>query len=339
MPTMTAATSESSVMTSLSELARIERERVREEEAARARSCEELASAERRRAEEHRRSLERRVADELAAEAQREREAMESRVRAEARARAAHEVARIEAAAKVQLEADNALRAHELSVLRSRAEGRGARAAWMLGAALGLVCIGAATAAYEVNGHVASVERESDRIRQQQASSAREHESRNLAILAALDRRHAALRARAMGASLVEAGTRALAARTAIEGGAPPDAALDSFAGALDRLEATVYASERMAFLQQRELDLRAWATQERRSTSPQLRGLIDAHAAAEVGDDRAFHAYESALDRLRTELSKPDKASHARAAVAAASTLPDCRADDPICGVSQTPL
>jgi hypothetical protein len=121
--------------------------------------------------------------------------------------------------------------------------------------------------------------------------------------------------------------------------GGPPDAALDSFAGALDRLEATVYASERTALLQQRELDLRAWAAQERRSTSPQLRALIDARAAAEAGDDRAFHAYESALDRLRTELSKPDKPSHARAAVTLASTLPDCRADDPICGVSQTPL
>jgi len=292
MTMMTSAASESSVMTSLSELARIERERVGDEELARAREREELAHGEQVRADERRREEDGRIEAARAIEAERQREATDARIRAEARARAAHEVTRIQAAANVQLESDNAVRAHELVVLRSRAEVSGARVQWGLLAALGLVCVAAAVGAYEVNGYVASLERKAGLQREELASAARDHESSRLATLTARD-----------------------------------------------RLEATAYASQRTELLHQRELDLRAWATQARKTDTAATRALTLARRGADAGDDPALHAYESALDHLRDDLSKPGSPPRVRAPVVRASAEPDCRADDPICGVTQRPL
>ncbi|WP_438023983.1 hypothetical protein [Sorangium sp. So ce233] len=63
-----------------------------------------------------------------------------------------------------------------------------------LAAALGLVLCGGAAAAYEVAQHVAGLEQGARRLRDEQAALAQERESARAAELAALDRRHAALR-------------------------------------------------------------------------------------------------------------------------------------------------
>jgi hypothetical protein len=296
---MTSARFESSVMTSLSELARIERERVREEEATLARNREELACATQARADAMRREEEAERAAESERARERARADIETRVRAEAREQAAAYVARTARAANVQLEADNAARAHELMILRMRADASAPRAVWLLVAILALVCAGAATTAFEVAGYVRGLEHESSRLRDEAASAARDHDLGDLAMLGALDRRHAALRAWRTTPDVSEAAAAAATARAAIEGKASRDAALEGFALALDRLEAADLASERA----------------------------------------EAAHQREAALDRLRSELTKPGRPSPTRAHVVAASAQPDCRPGDPICGVPQAPL
>jgi hypothetical protein len=217
MSTMTRTTSDTSVTFSLAELAKLEQERVREEDLQRTRAREKEAR-ELRDAEARRRETEAaRIAAESEARARREREEAAEKVRLEARERVAADVARIEVEAKARLEADNAARAHELVVLRARTEGGRRRLQTALALALGLVLCGGGVAAYEVSQHVAGLEKSAELLREEHVSLARERDSARAAELAALDRYHAELRARSLASSAVEAGTTADAARSAVD--------------------------------------------------------------------------------------------------------------------------
>jgi membrane protein involved in colicin uptake len=123
MSMMTRDTSETSVAFSLAELAKLEQERVQQEDLQRARAREREAREQQEAAARRRSAEEARVAAAAEELSRARREEAEARARAEARVRVAGEVARIEAEAKARLDADNAERAHELAVLRTRTEG------------------------------------------------------------------------------------------------------------------------------------------------------------------------------------------------------------------------
>ncbi|MEO5725913.1 MAG: hypothetical protein ABI134_16160 [Byssovorax sp.] len=218
MSTMTRTSSDTSVTFSLAELASLEQERVREEDLERSRAREKEARA-LRDAETQRREAEAaRLAAESEARARREREEAAEKVRLEARERVAADVARIEVEARARLEADNAVRAHELSMLRARTETGQRRLLTALAVALGLVLSGGGVAAYQVSQHVAGLEKSAALRREERVSLERERDSARAAELAAVDRYHAELRARALASSAAEARATADAARSAVDG-------------------------------------------------------------------------------------------------------------------------
>jgi hypothetical protein len=136
---MSTRSADTSVTFSLAELADLERARVDEED--RARTRERARAAEARRLDEARRRDEEAATSKASerARAERAREEAVAKARAMARDESAREVARIEAEARTRLAADDAVRAHELAVLRIRTETGRRRGAVGLAAALALV--------------------------------------------------------------------------------------------------------------------------------------------------------------------------------------------------------
>lgn len=333
MSMMSRNTSDTSVTFSLAELAKLEEARVREEHLQRARAREREAREQRE--EEARRGAAEaaRAVAEAEAEARREHELAEAEARAEARARAALEVARIEAEAKARLDADNAARAHELAVVRARAEGRRRSLTHALAAALGLALCGGAAAAYGVAQHVVSLQREAQRLRDTQAALAEERESARAAELAALDRRHAALRGRPLARDAEEARTTAEAARNALDPRALDHNRLRAFGDALDALETRLDAIERIAALDRRHADLAAWAAERRRPEATAAAQVAAARARTPGADEGALRAYESALAHLREALARP-AASGPRPQAGVEPQQPRCaNPGDPMCG------
>jgi hypothetical protein len=338
MSTMTRSNSETSVTFSLAELARIEQERVEEEDGLRARAREQEARA-RREAEASRRAIETaEIAAEAEARTRRAREEAAEKARIEARERVAADVARIEAESKARLEAANAERAHELTVLRARAEkGRG-RVTIALAAALGLVLCGGAAAAYQGSQHVASLEQDTARLREEHLSLARERDSAKSTELAALDRRYAALRARPLAAGAEEARATAEAARNAIDPRSPDHGRLRAFAEALDGLDARIDALDRVATLDRRQADLAAWAADRRRSELTVAARGAAARAKSSGADEASIRLYEGALDQLRDALAQTTTSSGAAAHPPIAGAVKQaCAQGDPGCGLDGT--
>lgn len=329
-------TSEHSVTFSRAELAKIEEERVRNEDIQRARAREREAR-ERQEAEARRRAEEAaQVAAEAEARARARREEAEEKARAEARERAAVEVARIAAEAKARLEADNAARAHELAVLRVQNEGGRRRMQHALVAVIGLVLLGGSAATYGVKRHVAGLEVDAERLREGQTALSREREDAKAAALSTLDRRYASLRGRSIPREAEEARATAEAARNAIDAKALDHSRLRAFGDALDVLEARLNGLEKLASLDRRHADLTAWAGERRRSDLAE--GARNAAARAKAGgsDEGALKASEGELDRLRDSLARP--VSGGVAGVGSQSspgrTGPKCTdPNDPLCG------
>jgi hypothetical protein len=333
MSTMTRGNTETSVTVSLAELAKLEQKRVREEEVQRARAREREAR-ERREAEAGRRAAEEaRIAADAEARARRVREETEAKVRIEAREQAATAVARIEAEARARLEADNAARAHELAILRARSEGGHRRLQRALVAVLGLVLCGGAAAAFGVTRHVAVLEQDAAALREGQTALARERDHAKATELAALDRRHAALRSRPLVHNAEEARATAETARNAIDTRALDHDRLRAFGDALDVLEARIEALEKIEALDRRRADLAAWAAERRRSGLTEAAESAAARAKAAGGDEGALRAYAGALDQLRNTLARSTGAPGSLPPPPGLSQPPCTDPKDPLCG------
>lgn len=333
---MTQTNSENSVTFSLQELARIEEERVREEETKRARA-REIAARERQEAEARRRAEEeaRIAAAEQAREARSREEAAEKAIR-EARARAEIEVARMQAEAKARLEADNAARAHELEVLRARRESGRKNWIYGLGVALGLALVGGGVAVFESSQRVSALERDASQLREAQASLSREHERARQTELGALDLRMAALLSRPLARQAADARKTAEAARGAVDPKAIDHDRLRAFADALDALQARIEAAEKLDALDRRRESLAGWATALRKNEDTTVLAAA-AHAKTTAADD-ALRSYETALDRWQRDLVQSGPKSGGAGAGTTTTTSNDNRprcdpnVGDPMC-------
>lgn len=334
MSTITPNAPETSVMFSLSELAKLEEERVQEENVQRSRAREREAR-ELREQEARRRAAEAaRVDAEEEARVQRRREEAAEKVRMEARAQAAADVARIEAEAKARLEEENARRAHELEVLRVRAQGGHRRLQHALAALLGLVLCGGSAAAYGVSRHVEGLEQDAAQLREGQQALARERESAKTTELAALERRYAALRARPLARGAEEARVTAEAARNAVDAKSPDHDRLRAFADALDVLQARIETLAGIAALDRRQADLAAWAAERRRTELTAAARSAAARAKA-TGDDAALRAYEGALDQLRDALAQSSTGPGRPLQSQTVGVSQPCAPGDPGCGLN----
>lgn len=331
---MSTTSTETSVHFSLAELAKIEQQRVREEETKRAQAAEKQAR-ERQEAEAKRRAAE---AAELAAaeeaRARRLRAEAEEKARIEARERAAADVARIEAEAKARLEADNAVRAHEIAVLRVRTESGKKRLVGALAAVIALGVCGGSAAAYGFSQKVNGLAAETDRLREGQHALAEEREQAKSTQLAALDKRHGALRARARATSgAEEARATAEASRNAVDRKTLDLDRLRAFADALDALQTRLDTLDRLAQLDRRQTDLAAWA-QDRKHGELLAAARTAASRARAMANDDGIKRYETALDELRDSLSRSGPtAGRATTATTSHDTSGTCLAGDPGCG------
>ena len=337
MPTMSRDNSETSVTFSLAELARIEEERVRVEDERRART-REMEARERREAQARRRAEEEaQVAAQAEARARRQREEAEEQARAKAREQAALEVARIQAQAKVQLDAENAQRAHELAVLRANNESGRRRLQVALAAVLGLVICGGSAAAFGVHREVASLGQENERLREGQSALSRERDQAKATELASLDRRLEALRARPFGRddakATAEVRQTVEAARKAIDAKALDHSRMRSFGEALDAFEARIGGLEKLQALERRHADLEVWAGQRKKADAGGA-ARNAALSARVLVDESSLRAYETALDRLRDSLSKEGAQGGGVSVVQPIG--PTCTdPNDPLCGLN----
>jgi len=306
---------------------------VHEENVQRSRACEKETRELREGAERRRAAEAARVAAEEEARVRRRREEAAEKVRIEAREAAAADVARIEAEAKARLEQDNARRAHELEVLRSRTERGHRRLQHVLAAALGLVLCGGSAAAYAVTGHVAGLEQDAAQLREAQQALARERDSAKATELAALERRYAALRAQPLARGAEDARLTAEAAHNAIDAKSPDHHRLRAFGDALDGMEARIDALEKLTALDRRHADLTAWAA-ERRRTEVTAAARSAAARAKATADEAALRAYEGALDQLRDTLAHTSAASGGKTPTDVVVKTP-CVAGDPGCGLN----
>jgi hypothetical protein len=333
--------SDTSVTFSLAELAKLEAERVREEDARRARAREREAK-EKLSAEAARRAAE---AAEMAATAEararRLREEAEEKARVEARQRAEIEVARIGAEARARLDADNAQRAHELAVLKLRTEGGARRLQVALAAVIGLVVLGGGAAAYEVDQRVSRLTQDGERLREGQHALALERDQGKAAELAALDRRFVALRGRPLIKDADAPRATAEAARNRVDVNALDGDRLRAFGEALDALQARLDTLDRLALLSLRQIDLDTWAADRKRGEAMVAARAAGVRARA-LGTGEALHAYEAALDQARDALAQ-SSAGGGRQVVASAQTTTGkaatCRAGDAWCGADGKPV
>ena len=335
MSTIAPQTSDTSVTFSLAELAKLEEERVRHEDAQRAQARARTAQAQRD-VESSRRAAEAaHLASEEEARARRVRAEAEEKVRVEARARAAADVARIEAEARTRLDADNAERAHELAVLQARSQRGGDRLRQALAAALCLALTGGSVAAYGMTRHVAALEQDTGRIRDAEQALAKERDHAKATELAALDRRFALLRARPLARDAEEARSTVEAARNAVDPAAPDHGRLRAFGDALDGLQTRLETLEKLAALDRRRDDLLAWATAVRRSEATTATRTAAARARA-TGDESTLRSYEGALDQLRQALAQPAVApGRTQLAPHTDEGHAPCADNDPMCGLN----
>jgi hypothetical protein len=331
---------ETSVTFSLAELARIEEERVREEDGKRAEARAQHAR-EQREAEKRRRAAEEaQLAAEAEARSRRVRAEAEEKVRAEARERAAAEVARIEAQGRARLDDANAQRAHELALLRTRTEG-GRRALQIaLGTVLALTLGGGSAAAYGVSRHVEGLAADTAQLREGQQALAREREQAKTTELAALDRRFTALRQRPLLREAEDARATAAAARQAIDPKTLDHDRLRAFGDALEALDARLDTLDRIADLDRRQADLATWAADRKRGEAAAAAKLAGTRARLMATDD-ALRAYEGELDKLRDALAQaPAAGPGGRTAVKVADGNPGtCLKGDPRCDIYGRPL
>lgn len=344
--TSTSTATDTSVVFSLSELANIEEERVREEAAQRAALERDVARA------RHAAIAADRAAEEsrLAADAERrqrlEREAAEQNARDLARERAAVEVARIEANAKSQLAADNAARAHDLRVLQMKADSGRSRLRYALGAVIGLVVLGGAATAWGVGNHVTELERQSQQVRDDRFALNNTHEAALASQLTTLDARQRVLHERATS-KLVEASRlRSEAARGAIEAGGVDAPKLRAFSDALDLLAADVHRSERVSGLDRRFSDLRAWAGAKTATELVAAASATAAKAHDATADDATVTRYADAVDALASALANgkdvpriPGVGPKKDPTTKTAATWTPCEPTDPFCGLDGKPL
>lgn len=328
------ATSENSVTFSLAELAKLEEERLRTEVAQRARALDEETRA-RREADARRRAAEAELfASEVEARAKRSREEAEEKARIEARREAEIHVARIQAEAKARIDAENAERAHELAVIRARAESGRGRLQVALAAALGIaLCVGAA-GAYKASQRVASLEQDAERLRDAQSTLVRERERAKETELAALDRRFTSLRAHPFLRQAEDTRATAEAARSAVDTKALDHDRLRAFGDALDVLEARLDALGRIAVLDKRRADLVAWAAERRQSDATASVQSAAERARAASPDDTTIRAYEAALDRARDALARPS-AARGPSPSPGVTTRQCAYEGDPLCGLN----
>jgi hypothetical protein len=336
----TGASTETSVTFSLAELAKIEQERVREEDERRARMREQETRA-RIEAEARRRQQE--LADLEAQEqarAKRLREAAEEQARNDAREKAAMEVARIEAAAKARLDEENARRAHELALLKVRTETGSRRLVIALGAALGLSLIGGGVTATFMGRSVDRMTAETMELKDRLQALAKEREQAKATELSALDRRFATLKERARGKDAVEALVAAEAARNRLDLKALDHDRLRGYADAIDAYAARIDVLERLELIDRRQADLAAWAAERRRGELATEARSAAAKAKLLATAD-SVRAYESALDHVRGELAqaggRAGRAASAGEPVAASGKT--CLPGDPGCGLDGKPL
>jgi hypothetical protein len=331
---------DTSVTFSLAELAKIEEQRVHEEEARRA-SERERAAAHARRAEVARLAAEAsKIAAEEDARARRQRAEAEEQARSVARDRAAIEVARIQAEAKARLDADNALRTHELDVLRVRTEGGRRRITAVLAGALALTVLGAAAWGVQSSSKVAALSEDAGHLRDAQQALAKEREQAKASELDALERRLALLGARPFAREAEDARAAAEGARKAIDVKALDQDRLRAFADALDALQARLEIVERLASLDKRRDDLAVWSAERKRPEALTVVRSAAARARA-MGDDAAIRAYEAALDQARDALAKETGTAATRTTQGKAESTParTCLAGDPGCGLDGPPL
>jgi len=332
MSTITPNTSDNSVTFSLAELAKLEEERMRNDEMQRARAREQEAR-ERREQEARRAAAEAtRLAAEAEARAKRERAELEEKARIEARERAAVEVARIEAEGRARLEAENAQRAHELAVLRVRTEKSRSRVQTALIAALGLVLCGGSLAGYSASQRMDGLKLEAEQLRDGQASITRERDSAREAAFSMLDRRYASLRMSAFIKEAEEARAAAESAKNAIDVKTLETTRLRAFSDALDALQLRLDSLEKLASLDRRHADLTAWAADRRRSDATEATRAAAARAKA-MPDDSAVRAYEGALNQLHDTLARPT--SSTRSQLSSDKPGRTCNdPNDPLCGL-----
>lgn len=335
------AVTDTSVSVSLADLAKIEEERLQQEEADRARTREERARQEREAtAKRHSEEMEAARATAEAA-AQRSREEAIEKVRAEARERAASDVARIQAEARARLEVDNAARAHELAVLRAKRETGRRRREIALGVALAFVACLGGLGTYEASGRASKLERAGQELRDRERALGREHEDAKRTDLQALDRRHAALQARGFDRDAGEAKKTVEAARAAIDARSPSRDGLRTFADSLDALQSRIETLEKLSLLERRHADLAAWARAVRRTQAMQPVSDGAARARAPGAGSAAMVAYERALDTARARLAG-DASSPGRPGASEpgpGSSTGTCRENDPGCGLDGKPV
>lgn len=337
MPITTRDNSETSVTFSLVELARLEDERVREEDERRARARDRDAREQREAEARRRAEEEKHIAAQEEARARRQREEAEERMRAKAREQAALEVARIEAEARARLDAENAARAHELTVLRVRTESGRRRLQVALSIAVGLLVCGGPAAAYGVHRQVSGLEKETAQLRESQSALSREHDQARTTELAALDRRFAALVMRPIlvtqARATEETRSTAEAARKAIDAKSLDHNRLRAFGDALDALQARIEGLERLAALDRRLADLDVWADQRHKTEAVAAARTAGTRAKVQT-DDATLRTYETELDRLRDTLARDG--SKPGAVSSRETTKGGCiDPNDPMCGIN----
>jgi hypothetical protein len=329
-------TPETSVMFSLAELAIIEEERVEEETQQRAVMLAERANAERETLARRQEQEQARIESERDAEAQRTFAGAAAKARSEARQQSAVEVARIKAESSARLEADNAMRAHELAVLRLNNDSGRARLRRALAAVIGVVLLSGSAAAYGVNGHIGGLQQDSQRIREDRFALVQAHDKNMAAELMALDRRYDALQTRSGLTKAESARKEAAGARSAVDVGPVDQAKLRAFGESLDALDARLDLIERLAAHDRRLDDLNRWANSTRKSelVGAARKAGIKAHQTQ--GDDVAVAAYGSALDELAKKLVAKKRAGGTVSPRPQDPTGNNCtNPHDPLCGLN----
>lgn len=340
-------TNESSVSIALAELARMEQERVREEELERVRAEEKRAEEAQQAILLQRIAIEERLSREHSDRVRSEREEAEARARRDARERAAAEVARIEAAAKAKLDADNAVRAHELAILQARRVQHAGLPIRVLTAALGGL-LGVAVCGWCWSARKVEESRlEAEKVHQSLQEFARAVEEARTTELLDLDRRLASLRQRPFANAGEPPFAAAELARGEIAVGAERIEAngLHRFAHAIADCEVRLRHLENLAALDQRQVDLTTWAGQRRADTT--FVRAAAALAKSKPDDEASTHEYERAMDRLRETLAAPSAVSLKNGPSSppspstrsvGASCGPEHRGD-PLCGLNNRPL
>jgi hypothetical protein len=333
---MTHDSTESSLLFSLAELQRIEQNRTHTEEAERARE-RERQERERREVEVERQRMEQARRDgERAAQVEREQREAKEKALARARERAAVEVARIEAEAKARLAVEESVRAHELAVLRAKAEGTQWRPSGVLTTALAaLLCVTVVIGAAIVRDR-GRLQDEALRSRLEHSTATLDRERAVRLLLQSVDQWIASLSWRSTSLPVSGERDKASAARKALDDKAPEAASIDALINALEDWDERIVALQRLVALEQRYEDLTVWAARQGEGAAlPQLRAAARKHAEAGGAGAAALESYASALDDLREALQRHGSG---RLPPTREMPQPPCKDGDPLCDQNRRP-